>query len=115
MEFLDTNLTKDSSILLYAIHSFFLCRKTDKKPFATLDFKIFTKISAIVKRKNEGRKPDKTALDSEKTRTYTQKPRLKIPSKNFISELQGRNFDQASRFVQNDTHTPKLNCFGYRY
>jgi hypothetical protein len=51
-------------------------------------------------------------VEFEKTRAYAQKPRLKIPSKNSISERYGRNFGQANRFVQKAaTQYPKSELF----
>jgi hypothetical protein len=45
MEFLDINLTKDSSLLLHAIHSPFY-RRILRKPYFSLVLKILTKKSA---------------------------------------------------------------------
>ncbi len=41
--------------------------------------------SVLYRTENEGRKLDKKQKKSEKTQVYAQKPRLKIPIKNFIS------------------------------
>jgi hypothetical protein len=62
MEFLDVNLTKDSSLLLHAIHSPFLLysglKKNIKKIRETRKLE-FVHEKHSVERKNEGRKPDK--------------------------------------------------------
>ncbi len=72
MEFLDINLTEDSSVLLDAIHSLFY-RRILKKSIVYYDFKNpYKKICEtkkleslheqhFVERKNESRKPDKNS------------------------------------------------------
>jgi hypothetical protein len=91
IEFLDINLTKDSSLLLHAIHSFstggFLKKTRFYYGFANKKIFETRKLESIrqqnfVERKNEDRKP-------EKTRVYAQKPRLKTVFKNSISDLLG--------------------------
>jgi hypothetical protein len=98
MEFLDFNVTKDSSFLLYASWSLFYWRVM-KKTILFSGFKNSlkkicetSKLESIhekhsVERKNEGRKPDKTRV--EKTLVYAQKSRLKMPFKNSMS---GKDF-----------------------
>ncbi len=54
MEFLDINLTKDSSLLLHAIHSPSNWRVLKKTILESIHEQPF------VKKKNESRKPDKT-------------------------------------------------------
>jgi hypothetical protein len=71
MEFLDINLTKDSSLLFDAIHNLFYLRIL-KKTNSSLVLKSFQKIREtrklksiheqhFVEMKNEGRKPDKNS------------------------------------------------------
>ncbi len=55
MEFLDMNFTKDSSLLLHAIHSLFYLRILQKTTFYS-GFK--TPYKKYTKQENEGRKPD---------------------------------------------------------
>jgi hypothetical protein len=69
---LDTNLIKDSSLLLHAVHSPFYWRIL-RKPYSSLVLKLLTKKiretrkleyfheKHFVKRKNEDRKPDKNS------------------------------------------------------
>jgi hypothetical protein len=94
MEFLDINLTKDSSLLLYASRSLFyweLLKKTILYSGFKNQYKLIRKTrnsslfmnKHFVEPKNEGRKPDKTRV--EKTLVLAQKPRLKIPFKNSMS------------------------------
>ncbi len=67
MEFLDISLTKDSWLLIHAIHS---PGGFKRKPYSSLVLKILTKnppnlslfMIAFCWRKNEGRKPDKKSL-----------------------------------------------------
>ena len=78
------NFTKDSSLLLHAIHSLFYWRIL-KKIILSFGFKNpHKKIRVTRKRKKLGEKT-RQKLESEKTRVYAQKPRLKMPFKNFIS------------------------------
>ncbi len=89
---MDINLTKNSSLLLHAIHSL-STRKSD----STLVLKILTKKICetrklesfrewhLVKRKNEGRKPDKNSS----LRRLEFVPGLKMLFKNSISVADG--------------------------
>ncbi len=93
MEFLDISLTKDSNLLLHAIHSLFYWRIL-KKIILSFGFKNpHKKIRVTRKRKKLGEKT-RQKLESEKTRVYAQKPRLKMPFKNFIS---GSEFFRVSK------------------
>ncbi len=95
MEFLDINLTKDSSVLLHAIHSPFhwqIFRKTIlfsgfKSPYIKIHekrelnlFMNFILSNGIMRVENQAK------LETEKTQVYAQKPRLKIPFKYSISD-----------------------------
>jgi hypothetical protein len=91
MEFLDSNLTKDSRLLIYAIHRPFYWRILKKTILYSGLKNTYKKIretrkldtineSPFVEWKNEGRK-----LESDKTPVYAQKSRLKMPFKNSIS------------------------------
>ncbi len=92
MEFLDINLTKDSSLLLHAINSPFYWRIL-KKTILFSGLKNACKKSA--KQENSSlfinssfsrtEKLGRQKLESEKTRIYAQKPRITIPFKNSIS------------------------------
>jgi hypothetical protein len=91
MKFVDTSLTKESSLLLHAIHGPFYWRIL-KKQYSNLVLKIdINNPRKTRKRKSfhelhfvegriEGRK-----FESEKMRVYAQKPRLNMPLKNSIS------------------------------
>jgi hypothetical protein len=72
MELLDMNLTRESSLLLSAIHSPFYWRYLKKTIFYSGNFNTYNKIREIrklesiheqhfVERKNESRKPDKNS------------------------------------------------------
>jgi hypothetical protein len=69
MEFWDINLTKDSSLLLHAIH----------RPFLIILFFVLKQTLQKI--------CETTKLESEKTQVYAKKPRLQMPLKNSISEL----------------------------
>jgi len=87
MEFLDINLTKDSSLLLHAIDSPFY-RRILKKTILSSVLKNTRKTRKLgyiheyhsVERKNYGRK-----LESEKIQVYAQKPLTTMLIKNSIS------------------------------
>jgi hypothetical protein len=93
MEILGKNLTKDSSFLLYAIYSLFYWRIL-KKTTLYSGFKTpYKKIRETKKResiyekhfeeqKKRGKKTGRK-LEPEKTQVYAQKPRLKLPFKEF--------------------------------
>ncbi len=84
MEFLDINLTKDSSLLLYAIHSPFHWG-IERNPYSSLVLKIITKNkknSSLFSRMAIWGDPS-----SEKTRVYVQRSQLNMPFKNSISVL----------------------------
>jgi hypothetical protein len=96
MDFLDTNLTKSSSLLLHAIRSPLYCTvRFQRKPYSFLVFKILTKKSAkqensslfmnIILKNEKMRVENRKKLESENTRVYAQKPRQKMPLKNSIS------------------------------
>jgi hypothetical protein len=93
MEFLDINLTKDSSLWLHGIHN--LCYwRILKKTTLLLGFKNTKKICEtrkleyihekhFVEQKNEGRKPDKNSSTRRlefMPRNLDQKCRSRIPS-----------------------------------
>jgi len=71
MEFLDIILTKDSSLLLHAIHS----------PLYVWILKETILFSGFKKSRT-------TKIESEKTRVYAQKPRLKMLFKNAVLWLE---------------------------
>jgi hypothetical protein len=82
MEFLDINLTKNSSLLLHAIHSPFYWRIL-KKTILFFGFKNTKKIREtrkleyihekhFVEQKNEGRKPDSSLCPETSTRNAVQ-------------------------------------------
>jgi hypothetical protein len=86
MEFLDINLTKDSSLLFHAIHSPFYWRSI-KKTYCSLVLNSLQKnprnkkLESIhkqyfVKRKHEGRKPEKTCVCEKDSCLCPKKPRL---------------------------------------
>jgi hypothetical protein len=91
MKFLDINLTKDSSLLLHAIHSPFYWR-IKKKPYFSLVLKILQNnprnlmlfMNSILK-KGKMRVENHAKLQSDKTRIYAQKPRPKMLFKNFVT------------------------------
>ncbi len=94
MEFLDSNLTKDSSLLFHSIHSPFYWRIFLENHTIFWFQKFIQKIREtrklesideqhFVEWKNEGRK-----LESEKNRVYAQKLRQKMPFKKSISGIQ---------------------------
>ncbi len=88
MEFWDINLTKGMSLMLHAIHCTFYWRILKK----TICFSGFNnprnKKTRVVffRTENRGQKA-RQKLESEKTRVYAQKPRLKMPFKNSITEF----------------------------
>ncbi len=98
MEFSDINMKKDSSLLFHAIHSLstggFI---KENHTLLCMVLKIHTKKSAKqensslfvnrILQKGKERVENQTKLESEKSQSYAQKPRVKIPFKNSISGL----------------------------
>ncbi len=84
MEFLYISLMKDWSLLFCAIH-------TKKNPRNK-------KFESIYEQHFVGQKNERRILESEKTRVYAQKPRLKMQFKNSISGLLKSMYKVKSAF-----------------
>ncbi len=81
MEFLDINLTKEWSLLLYTLLWFLksLQKIRETRKLDSIHDQHF------VERKNEGRKKTGEKLESDTTRVYAQKSRIKMLFKNSTS------------------------------
>ncbi len=97
IEFLNISLTKDSSLLLHAIHLSFY-------------WLIYSSVVLNILTKNSRNKKTKQKLESEKTRVYSQKPRLKIPFKNSIWSFIINHYCICKTFPNSDFLAGRRSC-----